>query len=171
MPYLAIVATSHSWFPRPLQPQALSALRCSWGVFLREVGPALHTVTSLALNLQDTGSSAVIAALLCEALALLAGACPALTSLTVEGSSRLETLCKLGQACRLLTALTVVAEDEDMPEVQQLVSLLPSLLPNVHTLSLPDLVSALPNMPHRSPGVGTAAPSNSPSAHDRGSEV
>lgn len=79
-------------------------------------------------------------------MTLLVQACPALTSLTVEGSSHLATLCTLGQACPLLSELTVVAEDKDILELQALVDQLPSLLPTVHSLGFSSLGSTLPDM-------------------------
>lgn len=110
------------------------------------MGEALHTVTSLEIHLRDTGSSIVTAALLQDAMKILVWACPTLTSLTIEGSSHLATLCTLGQACPLLSELTVVAEDEDMLELQALVFQLPSLLPTVHSLRFSSLINNLPDM-------------------------
>lgn len=140
-------------------------------LFVQELGEALHTVTSLALNLHNTGCSTVTASRLCKALSLLMSASPALTALSLEGQFSPLLLRMVHQACPLLSELSLITEHEDENkderdaqaavqlsdltlitkdtdglDMQAVVHLLPSLLPNVHTLSLPQFIRSLPDM-------------------------
>lgn len=105
--------------------------------FLREVGPALSKVKDLVLYLKAESGSAVTASLLDESLALLVGACPMLSRLKSQGRLSQTFLRHVGEACPLLTELTILSESQDLPDLQKVLLLLPSLLPNVDTLWLP----------------------------------
>ncbi|MEW5300694.1 MAG: hypothetical protein WDW36_003606 [Sanguina aurantia] len=107
--------------------------------FVHEVGPALGKLISLDVQLQDTRSCIQTAPLLDTALALLASACPALTSFHTKGPLPTAFLGSLGQHCPLLTTLTVVCPDPcDAPFLTGLLLQQPSLLPHITDLDLYD---------------------------------
>lgn len=103
---------------------------------MREVGPALHTVTSLTLKLTDTGGSTVTAAVLDEALTMLADFCPALESLTISGDCPLDFITCIGERCHLLSSLTIKYSSEGFAQRQLMVAMLPTILPHVTKLYL-----------------------------------
>lgn len=103
---------------------------------MREVGPALHTVTSLTLELTDTGGSTVTAAVLDEALTMLADFCPALESLTISGDCPLASISCIGERCHLLSSLTIKYSSEGFAQRQLMVAMLPTILPHVTKLYL-----------------------------------
>lgn len=84
-------------------------------------GP-LRSLSRLQVRLLPTSGKAVpLPAALNEALELLAGACPALDALTVQGVLLMSPalLRRLGQACPALASLTlVVAGDKELPKLQ-----------------------------------------------------
>lgn len=106
---------------------------------MREVGPALSKLISLDVQLQDTRSCLQTAALLDNALLILASACPTLTSFHIKGPLPTAFLSSLGQQCPLLTTLTVMCPDPcDAPFLTGLLLQQPSLLPHVTNLDLYD---------------------------------
>ncbi|MEW5319239.1 MAG: hypothetical protein WDW38_010404 [Sanguina aurantia] len=84
-------------------------------------GP-LRSLSRLQVRLLPTSGKAVpLPAALNEALELLADACPALDTLTVQGVLLMSPalLRRLGQACPALASLTlVVAGDKELPKLQ-----------------------------------------------------
>lgn len=104
--------------------------------FVREAGAALHTVTGMTLMLRDTCGSAAATAALSEALCTLVSACPSLKTLTSHGPMSPEFLHSLGQTCPQLSALKSHATSKDLPSLQRVVQLLPSLLPQLTSLTL-----------------------------------
>lgn len=116
---------------------------------MREAGASLSTLTSLFLNVEDTGVSVVTAAALDRAMVLLVSACPLLTSITFSGELTEAFLRVLGERCPLLSTLSFVCPVPENPAyLQQLFRLQPSLLPHITCLTLDNCceVSSLPNM-------------------------
>lgn len=110
--------------------------------FLNLAGNALGTVTSMDVFFVDDGVSAVNSARLSNAMVLLAGACPALQRFgckAFQAENCTNFLLQLGQACPLLSAFSVHAEPDNIPFMQQIVQLLPSLLPQLSMLCFPSL--------------------------------
>lgn len=116
--------------------------------FMQEVGSALVTVTSLCLSVGDSGSSSVTAAVLWAALAVLACACPVLTTFScLKGHLSTGFIRSLGKDCPLLTRLFLHTGSEDGSYLDGIVQLLPSTFANLHTLSVDSCqIASLPDM-------------------------
>lgn len=105
--------------------------------FVQQTGAALHTVTALHITVDDvhrgsvTHDGSTTANALGSALALLLGALPALQSLHCFGRLAQAFLHTAGERCPQLSALDLSAGDAYLPYLQNLLTLLPSLLPNV----------------------------------------
>lgn len=69
------------------------------------------------------------------------GACPALETLVYRGQLSPAVLGRLGKVCPRLTTLCIQTDDEDLTEAYKVIPLLPSLLPQLRSLELPDLKS------------------------------
>lgn len=106
----------------------------------------LSTVSHLSLKLHDTSTTAGAAGLLNDMLVQLARGCPNLASLDMRGRLPLALLRSLGEACPLLSALSISIHDTGAAYLQETVKLLPSLLPNVNSLTLPHIEELLPDM-------------------------
>lgn len=131
----------------PWSPDAFSPVHLLTA-FVYQTRAALATITTLHLNIDDTTSgSSDATASLWKALAVLVGACPVLTAFYCYlGHLPLAFMHTLGGACPLLTTFEVQALDGDREYLQEVVTLLPRLLPRVHTLGFEGLESALPDM-------------------------
>lgn len=122
--------------------------------FVRLAGPALSTVTNLDLVLKNVGGTASTAARLDKAVACVVQACPALNSFTFEGRISQALMQSLGNTCSKLSTFGIMAGNEDIQSwqevVQQAIQPLPSLLPQVRKLVLPEyedlVVDSLPDM-------------------------
>lgn len=116
--------------------------------FTQEAGPALAAITTLHLSVNDSGGSVVTKSVLWAAVATFFRACPALTSLLYQDSLLPPPVFRaLGGACPHLNSLTVRAAGRDIQNLQEIVQLLPSVLPQLHTLGIDgDTQLILPDM-------------------------
>lgn len=103
--------------------------------FVREVGAALTTVTSLTLHVEDSAGNRTTGAVLMTALASLFSACPVLRSFGISGRLSPALMCTLAGACPLLSTLRVMFAGADLPYLQASLLLQPTLLPNITTLT------------------------------------
>lgn len=99
------------------------------------------------LAVVDTGRSSVTAAILTKAVGLLVCACPSLKSISYEGDLSPALLRALGEGCPQLSEITLPGL-ATLPPLQEMLSLLPSLLPHVSTLAMPDIMLELPDFSH-----------------------
>lgn len=113
---------------------------------MQEAGQALTTVTQLKLRLQTTGCSTAMIAKVTAEMTVLVGACPALTVLQPNFKPSPAFLRSLGKSCPLLTTLDLCVAHPDGPDIDEIVQLQPSLLPNVHSLILEGFHYNLPDM-------------------------
>ncbi|MEW5317730.1 MAG: hypothetical protein WDW38_009007 [Sanguina aurantia] len=113
--------------------------------FVQEVGEGLASVTSLHLRVKNSGTSSVTLAMLWEAVAVLLGACTKLTCFSYTGHTLpLAFLHTLGAVCPLMTTFNTWARTNDGQNLQDVIGLLPSVLPQLHSLGLGS--GPLPNM-------------------------
>lgn len=87
-----------------------------------------------------------MALLLEDSIRVLAQACPALASLTYAGIMSPALLGAFGLACPLLTALTINNFPEELLYLQLVVQQLPTFLPHLNSLAIPDLHEELLDM-------------------------
>lgn len=114
--------------------------------FLQEVGTALNTVTKLGLHLTHKSGSYITLRELSLELERLVDACPAVNSLEFEGHMPLTLLHRVAKVCPLLYNLTLSNNDRNCDYLQTVLKDLPSLLPNVSSLTLILLPDVLPDM-------------------------
>lgn len=111
---------------------------CPLVKLLRKLGPALKALTSLQLDSwnPDTGQ-APTGRVQEQALSVLLSFCPAVTSFITDKHLSAASYRYLGQACPLLTSLTINRGWDDLPVLDQLLQLLPSLVPRLVYLPNP----------------------------------
>lgn len=133
---------------RPPRPRSLSGVYSPavlLKAFVQEVGKGLASVTSLHLRVKNSGTSSVTLAMLWEAVAVLLGACTKLTCFSYTGHTLpLAFLHTLGAVCPLMTTFNTWARTNDGQNLQDVIGLLPSVLPQLHSLGLGS--GPLPNM-------------------------
>lgn len=111
------------------------------------MGGALSTVITLDLHLENLGSNSDLDTLVGEPLGILAAACPVLKFLVFHGDFPQLFMRRLGESCPLLTSLSVYAHQAYALCVQEVVILVPALLPQVRSLTLLECMShAIPDM-------------------------
>lgn len=109
--------------------------------FVREAGAALSTVRELDMSIDDSRGSAGTSAMIIESLQSLANACPTLKRVTSRGTLYPAMLCQLGQVCPELSELFLLPTNKSLEIFPEILVLLPTLLPQVTCLGLPEILS------------------------------